>query len=43
MVIGGPLRDTLFVSDGQSVHARKLKVRGVDSFAAPIVLPKPQL
>lgn len=43
MVIGGPLRDTLFVSDGQSVHARKIKAKGVDSFAAPITPPKPQL
>jgi len=43
MVIGGALRDTLFVSDGQSVHARKLKIKGVDSFAAPITPPKPQL
>lgn len=43
LVIGGPLRDTLFASDGQSVFARKLKVKGVDSFGPPVIPPQPPL
>lgn len=43
LVIGGPLRDMLYVSDGQNVYARKLKIKGVDSYTAPISLPKPRL
>lgn len=43
LVIGGPLRDMLYVTDGQNVYARKLKIKGVDSYTAPISLPKPRL
>jgi predicted esterase len=41
--IGQALRDTLYVSDGQAIYARKLKVKGVRSFEPPVSLPKPQL
>jgi gluconolactonase len=43
LVIGGPLRDTLFASDGQSVYARKMKIKGVDSFGPPLIPPPPAL
>jgi sugar lactone lactonase YvrE len=43
LVIGGPLRDMLYVTDGQNVYARKLKIKGVDSYTAPVSLPKPRL
>ncbi|MBX3420238.1 MAG: esterase family protein [Pirellulaceae bacterium] len=43
LVIGGPLRDMLYAADGQSVYARKLKIKGVDTFSPPIALPKPRL
>lgn len=41
--IGQALRDTLYVSDGQTIYARKLKVKGIRSFEPPVSLPKPQL
>ncbi len=43
IVIGGQLRDTLFVSDGTAVYSRKLKIKGVDSYAPPVTPPVPQL
>jgi gluconolactonase len=43
LVIGGPLRDTLFASDGKSVYSRKLKIKGIDSFGPPVTPPKPAL
>ncbi len=43
MTIGRALRDTLYVSDGQAIFARKLKIKGVRSFEAPIAPPKPSL
>ena len=43
MVIAGPFRDMLYASDGQTVFARKLKIKGVDSYAAPVALPRPRL
>lgn len=43
MVIGKTTRDTLYVSDGQAIYARKLKIKGVKSFEAPIAPPKPAL
>jgi gluconolactonase len=43
LAIGQTLRDTLYVSDGQAIFARKLKVKGVKSFEAPVSPPKPQL
>jgi sugar lactone lactonase YvrE len=43
LAIGKALRDTLYVSDGQAIYARKLKIKGVRSFEPPVSPPKPQL
>lgn len=43
MTIGRAMRDTLYVSDGQAIFARNLKIKGVRSFEAPVALPKPSL
>ncbi len=43
MAFGGAMRDTLYVTAGENVYARKLKTRGVASFQPPVELPKPQL
>jgi gluconolactonase len=43
LTIGNAARDTLFLSDGQAIYARKLKIRGVRTFEPPVSLPKPGL
>ncbi len=43
LVFGGTMRDTLFVTAGENVYARKLATRGVYAFEAPVELPKPTL
>lgn len=43
MSFGGPMRDILYVTAGESVYARKLNTRGVVTSEAPVVLPRPRL
>jgi len=43
MTFGGPARDTIFVTAGEQVYARKLSTQGAVSHEAPVPLPKPQL
>ncbi len=43
LVFGGTMRDTLYVTAGETVYARKLATRGVVAFEAPVELPKPSM
>lgn len=43
VAFGGMEFDTLFVTCGERVYRRKLKVRGAQSYLAPVVPPKPGL
>lgn len=43
IAFGGTIQDTLFVTAGENVYARKLKARGVSSAEAPQKPPKPNL
>jgi sugar lactone lactonase YvrE len=43
VAFGGMEFDTLFVTCGERVYRRKLKVRGAQSYLAPIIPPKPGL
>ncbi len=43
VAFGGPDLDTLFAVSGDTVYQRRLKTRGVDSSAEPVVPPTPHL
>ena len=43
VAFGGMEFDTLFVTCGERVYRRKLKVRGAQSYLAPVIPPKPSL
>ncbi len=43
LAFGGMEFDTLFVTCGEHVYRRKLKVRGAQSYLAPVTPPKPGL
>ncbi len=43
MALGGPLHDTVYVTAGENVYARKLDTQGATTHASPVQLPKPQL
>ncbi len=43
LVFGGPERDILYATCGDMVFKRRLKAKGVNSFEAPVLPPKPRL
>ncbi|HLK56753.1 MAG TPA: alpha/beta hydrolase-fold protein [Chthonomonadaceae bacterium] len=43
LAFGGPNRDLLYACDGKHIYRRKLRVRGVQSYEAPIKPPAPRL
>ena len=43
VIFGGPKRNVLYVTCGDSVFKRRIKATGVDSWKEPIKAPKPGL
>lgn len=43
VIFGGPKRDVLYVTCGDSVYKRRINATGVDSWKEPIKVPKPGL
>ncbi|MCA9086518.1 MAG: gluconolactonase, partial [Planctomycetaceae bacterium] len=43
VIFGGPDRNILYVTCGDSVYRRKVSATGVDSWRAPVKPPKPRL
>jgi hypothetical protein len=43
LTFGGPEFDVLYVTCGDKVYSRKVKVKGANAFQPPITPPKPKL